>query len=176
MSTDTDVTIYCATDYQMDLLDLMELHSHEVFVLRRDKFPFASGNVSRCLIHLVVEVNRNLFWAHEDWTRDCSDTNLPLRKCGIWLEIVLAKDDFYPNMCTRSNPKTLIAFHQPHFLPNGFYWGHQCSWALPPKYKSPTCSLTTATGSNQAWGKVQTYFTREVWEQSVANLINILRS
>ena len=37
-----------------------------------------------------------------------------------------------------------------HSHPNGFYWGHQ--WTLTTAKRSPTCSLMTATGSNQAYG------------------------
>ena len=45
---------------------------------------------------------------------------------------------------------------KPHSYPNCFYWVCQCSWTLipPTACRSPSCSLSTATGWNQALGEV----------------------
>ena len=67
-------------------------------------------------------------------------------------------------------------FLKPHSHPNGFYWGHQCSWTLPQPTacRYPSCSLTTATGSNQAQSKVQTYLAREVWGGWGEHIVNLV--
>ena len=49
----------------------------------------------------------------------------------------------------RMRIKTRTFFWKPHSHPNGFYWGHGPS-PQPRASRSPSCSLTTATGSNQA--------------------------
>ena len=42
----------------------------------------------------------------------------------------------------KGNGRTM--FLNPTPTPNGFYWGHQCSWTLAPaNSRSPTWSLTT---------------------------------
>ena len=55
----------------------------------------------------------------------------------------------------------VVVFFKPHSHPNGFYWGHQCSWTLTPANSLQVTimqsDMTTATGSNQVQGKVYTY-------------------
>ena len=55
--------------------------------------------------------------------------------------------------------KWKLGFFLKHSYPNRFYCAHQCSWTpIHPKraYRSQPCSLTTATGSEQALGKFYT--------------------
>ena len=48
----------------------------------------------------------------------------------------------------------LSALHyNPHSDTSDFFWGQHCSWTLTTASRSPTCSLSTIRGSNQAKGK-----------------------
>ena len=63
----------------------------------------------------------------------------------------LAKCPFcYRLGCRNTSLRELRMCHQnyifvinPHFIPDAFYWGHQCSWTLTRACRSPTCSLLT---------------------------------
>ena len=50
----------------------------------------------------------------------------------------------------------------PHSHPNGFYWGHGPS-PQPTACRSPSCSLTTASGSNQAQSMVTPLAISFIW-------------
>ena len=65
-------------------------------------------------------------------------------------------------------------FFKPHSHPNGFTGVTNAQWpsSQPTAFRSPSCSLITATGSNQALGKVKLLGLRSLGsmgEQSVPN-------